>query len=81
MELNCDKCKFPSSRYVYRGEDRLCGDCAAYSPLPAWSGAHTVHEGVKRHGVRMTLAEANRIKSTKRLSDGSPWRPERWRGD
>lgn len=79
MKLECDKCKAESTRYVYRGDERLCSGCASYA-MPSWSGAHTIHEGVKKHGVRMTLAEANMIKSTKRLADGTVWRPERWRG-
>ena len=79
IELTCDECHGTSGRMVYSKEKRLCYECAK-NYRPRFTGMHDVRISKAKYGVRMTVADCEKIKSRKSLPDGSIGTHWRWRG-
>jgi hypothetical protein len=77
MAFECPSCKEKSTRLIAGPEKLGCDNCVEIHDLSNTGLLHKVR--LQKYGVRMTYADANRIKTNKLRKDGR-YRPDpRWR--
>jgi hypothetical protein len=78
MAMTCPTCKNENAARLIAGEGNLgCDSCFVVKPQINTGSLHQVK--FNKWGTRMTIADANRIKTNKKRADGK-YRPDpRWR--